>query len=192
MIGEWCYFKSKFTPELCKDILDQGLLLPSKKAVMGVDVNNPIVNNEYRRSEIRFIEKNNNKFQFLFDEIWKLATIANNDFFRFHLSKIDYIQLAEYNGDQKDEYKKHHDVFWMNNDPLYHRKLSCVIQLSDPDTYTGGDFELYDLNEYPSKEELRQQGTVIFFPSFLTHAALPVTSGIRHSLAVWVDGPKWR
>jgi len=52
--------------------------------------------------------------------------------------------------------------------------------------------ELYDLHGYPNKNELREQGTAIFFPSFITHAALPVTSGLRYSIAAWFDGPKWR
>ena len=81
-------------------------------------------------------------------------------------------------------------MFWINNDN-YHRKLTCVIQLTDPSTYEGGDFEMYDLNEGPNKEELRTQGTVIFLPSFINHAALPVTKGTRYSLAVWFEGPKW-
>ena len=66
-----------------------------------------------------------------------------------------------------------------------------MIQLTDPSTYKGGDFEMYDLNQYPDKEEIRTQGTVSFLPSFIPHAALPVTEGTRYSLAVWFEGPKW-
>jgi PKHD-type hydroxylase len=52
---------------------------------------------------------------------------------------------------------------------------------------------MYDLSQNsPDKEEIRQQGTAIFLPSFISHAALPVTKGTRHSLAVWMEGPKWR
>ena len=36
------------------------------------------------------------------------------------------------------------DVFWINKDPIYHRKLSCIIQLTDPNEYEGGEFELID------------------------------------------------
>lgn len=80
----------------------------------------------------------------------------------------------------------------MNGDPYYHRKLSCVIQLSDPATYEGGDLTFEHVAQYPNAEEMRQQGTAIFFPSFVRHAALPVTSGKRYSIAAWFDGPKWR
>ena len=88
------------------------------------------------------------------------------------------------------EYKKHHDVFWINNDQ-FHRKLSCVVQLTDPNEYEGGDFEMFDLTEYPNAQEVRAQGSTIFFPSFVPHQAHPVTKGKRYSLAVWFEGPKW-
>ena len=48
-----------------------------------------------------------------------------------------------------------------------------------------------EMNEYPNKEEMRTQGTAIFLPSFINHAALPVTKGTRYSLAVWFEGPKF-
>jgi len=48
------------------------------------------------------------------------------------------------------------------------------------------------VSEYPNPAEMREQGTVIFFPSFTRHAALPVTAGKRYSVAAWFDGPKWR
>jgi PKHD-type hydroxylase len=123
--------------------------------------------------------------------MWKMAIQANDDYFDFHLSKIEYMQLAEYDSAYQGEYKKHHDVFWMNNDPKYHRKISAVVQLTDPSTYEGGNFEVF-ADQKPNAEELRTQGTAIFIPSFLNHQATQVTSGVRYSLACWFDGPKWR
>lgn len=190
MRGEWCFFKSIFTPNECDFILKEGMKIPSQRAVMGVDT--AIKDESYRRSDIRFIRKENTQFGFLFDKLWKLAIEANNDWFNFHITKLDYIQLAEYSSEEQGEYKKHHDVFWMNNDPFYHRKLTCVIQLTEPSEYEGGDFQLFDVNESPNSEEIRARGTAIFIPSFIYHAATPVTQGKRHSLAVWFDGPKWR
>ena len=190
MRGEWCYFKSYFTPDACKYILDLGLKISSQDGTLGVESNN--VDSSFRRSKTRFMDKTDPVFEFLFTEMWKLAITANDSWFGFHISKMDYIQLAEYDSSYAGEYKKHHDVFWINNDPVYHRKLTAVIQLTDPSTYTGGDFEVYDSNESPNAQDIRQQGTVIFIPSFMPHAALPVTSGVRYSLACWFDGPKWR
>lgn len=190
MKGEWCYFKSYFTPETCNRILELALQLPVQDAALGVEGKN--VDSQYRKSKVRFIQKTDPNFTFLFDELWKMATQANDEWFKFHISRINYIQLAEYDESYAGEYKKHHDVFWINSDPEYHRKLTAVIQLSDPSTYEGGNLEFYEISEYPNTEDLRQQGTAIFFPSLIYHAATPVTKGTRYSLACWFDGPKWR
>jgi PKHD-type hydroxylase len=190
MRGEWCYFSSYFSKKNCEDILKMGLTLPSSGAKIGVD--GEVKTNDTRKSIIRFIEKKDKRFEQLFDTMWKLAIQSNDEWFDFHISKIDYIQLAEYDASYEGKYNKHHDVFWSNNDPKYHRKLSAIVQLTDPSEYDGGDFEFFGLNEYPKKEEIRKQGTVTFFPSFLEHQATPVTRGKRYSLACWFDGPKWR
>lgn len=190
MKGEWCYYRQAFTPEECDLILKLGLQLPQDDAKLGVG--GDVSNNSFRRSKIRFIQKEQPQFGWLFDKMWKMALEANDTWFGFHISRISYIQLAEYDATYQGEYKKHHDVFWMNDDPYYHRKLTSVIQLTDPTTYKGGAFEVYDLTQYPNADEIKEQGTTVFIPSFMPHAALPVTEGTRYSLACWFDGPKWR
>jgi PKHD-type hydroxylase len=192
MRGEWCYFKSYFTPEQCSKILEDGLQLPAQDAKLGVTGMGEQTGGDFRKSKIRFIQQGNHpQFEWLFNELWLMGMQANRDWFNFHITNLSFIQLAEYDESYQGEYKKHHDVFWINNDK-YHRKLTCVIQLSDSSTYEGGNFEMYDLTEYPNKEDLRTQGTAIFLPSFIPHAALPVTKGKRYSLAVWFEGDKWK
>ena len=66
------------------------------------------------------------------------------------------------------------------------------IYRSDPSDYSGGHLELLECNQYPNSDDIRQQGSIIFFPSFVYHKANPVTSGIRYSLAIWFEGPYWR
>jgi len=73
------------------------------------------------------------------------------------------------------------------------RKLSISIQLSDPNDYEGGDLEFCDGNlSCIPREKLRGKGTVIIFPSFVTHRVTPVTKGVRHSLVSWCEGSAWR
>lgn len=191
MRGEWCYFKSYFTKQQCDKMVETIQKRPHKDAQIGVN-GTIATDSSFRKSNIRFVNKGDAELGYMFDELWKNAIVANNDWFNFHISKLDYLQFAEYESANRGEYKTHHDVFYMNNDPVYHRKLSCIVQLSDPKTYKGGDLELMEVDTHPNKEEMRQQGTVIFFPSFVRHAALPVTEGKRHSIAAWFDGPKWR
>jgi PKHD-type hydroxylase len=190
MKGEWAYFKEHFTPEQCAKILEDGLKLPVEEAKLGVDGTGEV--NNYRKSKIRFIKKEDKTFEWLFDALWKMAIQANDDWFGFHISKMDYIQLAEYDESYGGHYDKHHDVFWMNNDPTYHRKLTAVVQLTDPSTYDGGNLEMCLPTPQPNLEDVRGQGTTFFFPSFLEHQATAVTRGTRYSLACWFDGPKWR
>lgn len=191
MKGEWCYFKSYFSKEKCERIINDASVLPSQDGMLGV---NGVEGNDFqtRRSKIKFINNGDWRFSYIFDDLWKMALQANNDFFNIHITRLDFIQLAEYDASYQGEYKTHHDVFWLNNDPFYHRKLSCVIQLSDPNDYDGGDLELVDVSTFPEREEMRQQGTALFFPSFFLHRANPVTRGTRYSIAAWFEGPKWR
>jgi PKHD-type hydroxylase len=191
MKGEWCYYKEYFPKDTCKYIIEEGLKLPVQDGKLGVD-GTLITNSNWRKSKVRFIQKTDPNFAFLFESVWKMAIQANDEWFGFHISKLDYIQLAEYDSEYLGEYKKHHDVFWMNNDPYYHRKLTAVVQLTDPTEYEGGDLELCNPIQSPNVEEVRTQGTAFFFPSFLEHQATTVTKGTRYSLACWFDGPKWR
>ena len=192
MIGEWCFMNTRFEPEFCQKIIDIALTIPAQKAAIGVNNINAQVDSTYRRSTIRFIEKRDARFKFLFDRLWKNAIEANDVWFKFDITKLDYIQFAEYDYAEQAEYKRHCDVFWINGDPTYHRKLSCTVQLTNPSNYEGGELELFDVSQTPDPNELKKQGTVLFFPSFIPHAVAPITKGTRYSLAVWFDGPKWR
>jgi PKHD-type hydroxylase len=191
MNGEWCYFKQYFSKETCERILNDAKDIPIQEALVGTNQTTHL-NTDSRRSKIRFIYAGDWRFNYVFDELWKMALSANNDFFNLHISRLNFIQLAEYDASYQGEYKEHHDVFWLNGDPFYHRKLSCIIQLSDPNTYEGGDLEITDAETAPNVNDMRQQGTGIFFPSLIRHKANPVTKGTRYSIAAWFDGPKWR
>lgn len=192
MIGEWCYFKSHFSKEQCEKIISDAANIPVQDALVGTNETTHM-DTSSRRSKIRFIYEGDFRFTWLFDELWKMARSANNDFFNIHISRLPFIQLAEYDAEYQGEYKTHHDVFWLNGDPMYHRKLSAVIQLSDPNVYQGGDLEITEsVSSLPDVQDLRQQGTAIFFPSMFMHKANQVTQGKRYSIAAWFEGPKWR
>ena len=71
------------------------------------------------------------------------------------------------------------------------RKVSMVVNLSDPNSYDGGTFELGAVPR-PHPDQLRQQGTVFVFPSFIEHGVSPVTRGERWSLVAWFSGDNWK
>lgn len=187
MKGEWCYFKSYFSKDYCNSIIEKSKDFNFQEANLGD--NGLTINDGYRKSRVTWIYPND--FPQLYDDLWKLQLIANRDWFGFHVDNLEYIQLSEYNESNQGEYKKHQDVFYINNSTR-HRKLSAVIQLSDSVEYCGGDLKLFNCNEYPDSNEIREQGTVIFFPSFVFHQVDPVILGKRNSLVAWFEGPKWR
>jgi len=80
-------------------------------------------------------------------------------------------------------YNWHIDVG--NNYPT--RKITFIIQLSDSKDYEGGDIEF--LNSKTDKEALRKKGTIIMFPSFITHRITKVTKGSNKFILGWMQGP---
>lgn len=82
------------------------------------------------------------------------------------------------------------EVFMMKNCERV-RKLSFIMQLSNPDEYSGGEVQLMrdtDKTFFLPKE----RGTIIVFDSRTRHRARPVKSGLRKSLVGWVSGPRWK
>ena len=79
----------------------------------------------------------------------------------------------------------------MNENVELVRKLSFVLQLSDPDDYEGGNTQLID--EGGSTYFLpRKKGTMALFDSRTQHRVLKVTKGMRKSLVGWTVGPRWK
>lgn len=68
------------------------------------------------------------------------------------------------------------------------RKLTMVVQLSEPSSYDGGVLEFFP-GYVPAFSRLR--GTVIVFPAFLVHRVTTITSGRRSSMVTWLHGPKF-
>jgi predicted 2-oxoglutarate/Fe(II)-dependent dioxygenase YbiX len=106
--------------------------------------------------------------------------------------RLRSIQFTEYHESVQGHYDWHNDVLWGDGTPV-HRKLSMVIQLSDPSEYEGANLELkpFYLNA-PNETMLKQQGTIIVFPSIVEHRVTPIIKGTRYSLVAWMEGPKWR
>lgn len=143
-------------------------------------------NSDWRKSIIRWVHGEhglkNHFLQYILD--------ANSSFFGLDAySLISEMQFTEY-PEGSGFYKDHHDVDWLSSSAT-DRKLTMVIQLSDPETYKGGDL-LFSECENPEPEQLRKQGSVIVFPSYFRHRVTEVTEGTRYSLVSWVNGPRWR
>lgn len=73
----------------------------------------------------------------------------------------------------------------------YVRKLSFVLQLSDPRDYTGGELQFMNHRSKPFCAP-KNLGTLIVFDSRVRHRVRKVKSGLRKSLVGWVVGPRWK
>jgi PKHD-type hydroxylase len=112
--------------------------------------------------------------------------LANRNAFNIDINYMPSTQFTEYT--EGAFYDWHYDINWESN-LAYDRKLSIVIQLSDPSEYDGGIFEFQEV-ETPVNFKLR--GSILVFPSYLVHRVTKVTRGKRLSLVNWMEGPRWR
>ena len=184
---QWLYFKSAIDSDWCDKFVKHATeSYEPQPATIGFK--NDLTKSDYRECDIRWLEPNIETE--LVDTLWRYVDRANRDSFDVDVRYINELQFTTYKGKNEGRYGWHHDVDFKNPLP-HHRKLSVTIQLSDPKDYEGGEFEFEKgIDELPI--EVKEKGTVLIFPSFYQHQVTPVTSGTRHSLVTWVEGPHWR
>jgi PKHD-type hydroxylase len=177
------YFADGFTPEECDKIIALAGLLPKQKATTVADSEEMV--SDYRKSEISWIPQTN-EYAWLYDKITELAKVANSSMWNYDIwGYDDDLQFTRYY-DDGGHYDWHADL----GPGISNRKLSCVIQLSDPEDYEGGDLQLNPgggVTTIPKKK-----GQVTFFSSFVLHRVTPVVSGTRMSLVTWLAGANLR
>lgn len=142
-----------------------------------------------RKSKNSWIPLNSNT-QFLYDRLAWIARQLNGQFFDLDISGFfENLQFTIYDS-EGSHYDWHMDRGSSGSTGFPPRKLSLVLQLSDPSEYEGGTLELFTQHE--PTQVLKKKGLVAAFPSYILHRVTPVTSGIRKSLVVWLAGPKFK
>lgn len=144
-------------------------------------------NEEIRKSRIKWISNASPSATWIYDKIMDQIRIANENLWNFDLiSSSENIQYTEYH-EGGGHYGYHVDI---GPGAASHRKVSIVVQLSDPSEYAGGEFEI--LRGMNPEQLPKNRGAVILFPSYILHRVKPVTSGTRKSLVLWVGGSPFR
>lgn len=177
----WRFWSKGISPEICDTIIKECLEIEPQEATVfssGVKVDESV-----RKSTVRWVEKGTHIENLLMSYVR-----GANRHFNIDIAEPFDIQFTEYREDQEGYYNWHHDVDWSGQN-MYDRKLSVVVQLTDPDEYEGGEFK-FKYVEQP--EGFNNKGSVLVFPSYLEHCVTPVTKGTRHSLVTWIEGPRWR
>ncbi len=175
---EWdifCYYEDTFTPEECARIIEFGKGLPPNEGVIEGSKKEG-----WRQVRISWINWNQES-NWIFERLSNQAINANLRY-KFNLNGfLEPLQFTQYERID-DHYDWHQDIGKGLNSI---RKLSAVVQLSNENTYEGGDLEFF----MGGKKDNRKQGTAYFFPSFEIHRVTPLTGGERYSLVAWISGP---
>lgn len=173
-----------FTPEQCDEIIKIG-----GNWIEGTvqKFNAQLTDREHRSV---LLSKDNLPEELIEGLYFKILQL-NNKTFRYHLEGFeihDLPRIFKYSGNREDHYVWHRDTLKIPEKGTT-RKLSFSIQLSDPNEYEGGDLEFMPAMKDPA---MKRQGSIILFPSYLTHRVSPVTSGTRFVIVGWIHGPEFK
>lgn len=177
-------FQGAVEPLFCDYALATTDILKSQKA----EVEGDGVNLEIRRTRLQWLNQNNPVAALLAH----YTAIANRECgWGFDVYGVESVQIGEYTAEDQGYYDWHIDMLRSTEGPGI-RKLTAVLQLTDPDEYEGGALEM----KLPFTEEIvtipKGRGNIVVFPSFLYHRVTPVTRGSRSTAVAWFVGPAFR
>jgi PKHD-type hydroxylase len=172
-------YEGVFTNIQCKKIVELGIAESLQSSTIG----NGDVVDTIRNSKNSWI-CNQEDTRWIFDKISEVVKYANQSYM-FDLTHFgERLQFTEYS--QGQFYKWHVDN---GAGLLSYRKLSVVVNLTNPLSYSGGELQIFSA----IKEKIpKTQGSVIIFPSYKEHRVTPLIEGVRHSLVSWISGPPFK
>jgi PKHD-type hydroxylase len=170
-------FTGIFSAQECDAIIDLGSRQPLQVGKMMYG------RRGVRRSKIAWLNCNADT-RWLYEKTWHTFRAVNRWFDFDLMGLVDELQYATY--ETGDQFNWHLDT---GGGQTSTRKISMSVQLSEGISYAGGDIEFSACSDL---EPSRRRGTIIVFPSFMSHRVTPVTLGKRTSLVAWAHGPVFR
>ena len=169
------------TPDQCDMIRQDAEIIGMKRApVLAKDGRNVVSLN--RTCSSCWIPKALHH-NWIYNYVWALAQETNDKHYQFAISDLQQLQILRYKPMQW--FKWHFDTY----DGSY-RKLTMVINLSDPSTYLGGGLQVEA--DWENGDKSSVQGAASFFPSWIKHRARAPLFGERWVLVAWITGAAWR
>ena len=152
-----------------------------------------VVEDNIRNCKVSWFPLDNNT-TFIYDRIAHISRELNGMSFQMDISGFfEPIQYTVYESSSSENVESGHYTWHIDKGFIpgaAPRKMSIVIQLSDPSEYEGGNLEIFTGSE---PERLNKaKGLMYAFPSYTLHRVTPVTSGVRRTLVAWLTGPKFR
>lgn len=186
-VNPWAQAHDIFTDEEIEKIIEIGNSEETSVQTEGAVGLNRTIDENIRISNISWIRADLESQHWIFRKLTDVVNGMNQQFFKYDLVNIESLQFSRYDSNRKGMYKKHTDMY--SQQSFYSRKLSFSLQLTDEDSYEGGDLCLY-FQDDPVVAS-RKKGVMTFFPSYTLHEVTPVLKGVRYSLVGWVLGPKF-
>ncbi len=184
VIKPFAWWEGAFTEEQL-DWLQQKAKEATKEAAVGGGGSGE-VNDQIRSSEINWLHKDI-ECEWIFGKLSHIVSSLNADYFGFDLTGFgDALQLTNYHEARQGHYKWHQDF----GSSGVSRKLSLVLQLSDPNDYEGGELQLLTTGQPTSIHKKR--GLITVFPAWTLHQVTPVIKGTRQTLVTWISGPAFK
>lgn len=130
----------------------------------------------------------NEDTRWIYDKMAEAIQNLNEINYQFDITC--FAESFYYNTYQDGEHFNWHiDAGYRNPSP---RKLSCILLLSDPSEYDGGEFDVLAGNELNYHRSKKEKGLIIAFPSHKIHRVTPITRGTRRALLMFAHGPNFR
>jgi PKHD-type hydroxylase len=177
-------FPDAFTPAECDRIIE--IAADTELAEAGLV--GAVTDHNIRRARIAWLDDCEGT-GWVMDRIIAIVARANREMFDFDIREFgESPQVARYGASDGGHFDWHSDIG--DGRIAARRKLTLVVQLSDPDGYQGGVLEL--MPDTQPRQASRGRGQATLFPSFVLHRVTPVTGGERFSLTTWAHGPAFR
>lgn len=183
-IEPWAWWAGAFSDQEL-DWLQQRAKAAEQNAEIGYG-KDEVVNSNVRRSQVAWLT-NSPETNWVFEKLGNVVAKINAQHFRFDLTGFgEALQLSNYDQSENGMYGWHCDYGGSG----ISRKLSMVVQLTDPSEYEGGNLQM--LTSGQPQNVRKQRGLIAVFPAYVLHQVTPVTQGSRQSLVAWVSGPAFK
>lgn len=179
------WWENGFTEQELNWLQEQAIRAEERAQVGGNPTEDDLA--KIRRSQVSWLNKTE-ETAWVFQKLGHIASSLNAQYYQFDLTGFgEPFQLTNYDQSEHGMYGWHQD-YGGKISPS--RKLSLVLQLTDPSQYEGGNLQVHTGGQ-PANVR-KQRGLVVAFPSYVLHQVTPVTSGSRQSLVAWVSGPAFK
>jgi PKHD-type hydroxylase len=175
------WFIGKIPTEVCDLAAADFMRLEPRDATMGVDGEK--LSHSNRNTTVRFAEK-----EHWFGNLLRGHGLQANSTcgWGYEVDDHEAVQFAHYGPGQ--HYGWHVDNFPLAGLPT-DRKISVVCLMSHPSEFGSGELQVRLYSDYTVP---LVKGSVVAFPSILEHRVIPVTTGLRATATMWLNGPRFK